>query len=46
MDHLERVFVRRQETFIVPPALDESEPARLPRGMGERVDDILSINVK
>ena len=43
MDYLERVFVRRQEALIVSPALDESEPARLVGGMGERVHDILFI---
>lgn len=41
MDHLEWVFVRRQEPFIVPPALDEGEPARLAGRVGQRVHNVL-----
>lgn len=41
MDHLERMFVWRQKALVVAPTLDEGEPARLARRVGQRVDDIL-----
>lgn len=41
MNHLEWVFVRRQESFIVAPTFDEGEAARLARRVSQSVDDIL-----
>jgi len=39
---LERMFLRRQESLVVPPPLNQSKSPRLPRGMGQSVDDILA----
>ena len=44
-NHLEWVFVRRQEPFIVAPAFDEGETARLARRVCQSVDDILCVCV-
>ncbi len=41
MNHLEWVFVGRQESFIVAPTFDEGETARFARRVCQSVDDIL-----
>lgn len=41
--HLKRVFIGGQKPLIVPPALNESETARLARGMGQGIHYILKV---
>ena len=41
MSHLEGVFLGREESLIVPPSLDQGEPARLPRRVGKCVHHVL-----
>lgn len=46
MNHLEWVFVRSQEPFIVAPTFDEGETARLARRVCQRVNNILRDQLK
>ena len=39
--NLQRMFLRSEEPFVVSPSLDESEPARLPRGVSQGIHNIL-----
>ena len=39
--HLERMFVRSQQSLVVPPAFDEREAASFARGVGQRVHHVL-----
>jgi hypothetical protein len=41
MTHLERMFVRSQQSLVVPPAFDEREAASFARGVGQRVHHVL-----
>ena len=41
VSHLEWVFLGREESLIVPPPLDQGEPARLPRRVGKSVHHVL-----
>ena len=43
LTYLERMFLRRQESLVVPPPLNQRKSSRLPRRMGQSVDDILKI---
>jgi hypothetical protein len=36
------MFLRSKEPLVVSPALDESEPARLPGGMSQCIHNILA----
>jgi len=36
------MFLRSEEPFVVSPALDKSEPARLPSGVGQGIHNILA----
>ena len=41
ISYLQRVFLWCQKSLIVPPPFDQREPARLARGVRQRVDDVL-----
>ena len=43
LTYLERMFLRRQQSLVVPPSLNQRESPRLPSGVGQSVDDILKI---
>jgi len=40
--NLQRMFLRSQKSFVVSPALDESEPPRLSSGVSECIHNILA----